>query len=162
LLVTADHHDGKGVAQGLSGLNQQRGLAGAGAGDQIQHQHAAIREQPAVAGGELGVFRQNVLFQADPARFGSVVVNRAARVVVVGVLSLGMGMGDRLAFAATASSTHLFDLQLLDSHFVTAGQPPLVRRSAAIGSRRRADTDRTVRRPLSLERSSGTTRGPAG
>ncbi len=126
LLVTADHHDGKGVAQGLSGLNQQRGLAGAGAGDQIQHQHAAIREQPAVAGGELGVFRQNVLFQADPARFVSVVVNRAARVVVVGVLSLGMGMGDRLAFAATASSTHLFDLQLLDSHFVTAGQPPLV------------------------------------
>ncbi len=67
LLVAFDHRDRNIGLQVVDGAHQQRGLARTWAGDEIQRQHAFLRESRAVLVGIGAVFRQNVALDLDDA-----------------------------------------------------------------------------------------------
>ena len=77
LLVAFDHRAGDAPVQALERFREQRGFAGAGAGDQVQHQLFAGGKAGAVAGGNLVIFVQHVDFHlqhlalADTRRVGT-------------------------------------------------------------------------------------------
>ena len=80
LLVALDHGDGHLLAQRFDGAHQQAGLAGAGAGDQVEREHAVMGEPAAIVGGMRVVDGEDVLLDAHHAflaHAGCVGVGRA-------------------------------------------------------------------------------------
>ena len=59
-MVTFDHGAGDAFIQPFEGFGQRRGSAGAGAGDQVQHQLFPRGKAGAIAGGELVILVQHV------------------------------------------------------------------------------------------------------
>ncbi|OIQ98697.1 hypothetical protein GALL_191970 [mine drainage metagenome] len=114
LLVALDHCDRQAAAQQLYGPDQQRGLARARAGDQVQGEDAEPGQALTVRSGEGVVLGQDILLDLHPAR---------RRDIGVGVFEgMVVGMARRLFPAATASAAH--------GPLLPSGPPrPLVRQS---------------------------------
>ena len=75
LLVAFDDRHRPGVAEVGQGPDQKRGLAGTGAGHEVERQGVGRREELPVDGGEAVVLRQYVLFDLDePAGLNLMVV----------------------------------------------------------------------------------------
>ena len=68
LLVAFDHRHRQPAAQQLDGAHQQRGLARAGAGHQIEREDAALRQRAAVALRDAVVLGQDVALDLHQAR----------------------------------------------------------------------------------------------
>ena len=101
LLIAFNHRAGGFLFQPQQGFRQQGGFAGAGAGDQIQHQLVFRGEARAVAGGQTVVFIQHVdfHFQHPPLALARRMGTRLA-VTVVQVASLRAGGGKVIGFHA--------------------------------------------------------------
>ena len=67
LLIALDHRQGVLVLEVLDAAGQQAGLAGAGAGDQVQGQDAPGLEPGAIGAGVLVVLAEDVLFDLHHA-----------------------------------------------------------------------------------------------
>jgi len=71
LLIAFDHQQGKlrlGALQAAQGFAQQRGLAGAGTGNQVERKNPVILEALAVAQRNLLVRPKNIFLQTDGTR----------------------------------------------------------------------------------------------
>ena len=111
LLVAFDDGDGQLALELLDGLHEQRGLAGAGAGDKVQRQDARRVEARAVGGGVGVVLAENVLLDlhhaglAGPAAVVMIVMPVLIAVVVMIVavvmivIVIVMAVGRRIAVA---------------------------------------------------------------
>ncbi len=107
LLVALDHRDGELVLEIGDGPHQQRGLAGAGAGNKIQRQHALLRQRRTVGVGVRVVLAQNVALDLDDALLAHAGDMDAGnpRAVIVGVVVVvraGMGVLDAVGMIAVA------------------------------------------------------------
>jgi hypothetical protein len=65
LLITLNHRAAVLAGQVTQGPLQQRGLAGTGGRDQIQHQDSLLLKQGAIKGGQPVVLGQDILFNGD-------------------------------------------------------------------------------------------------
>jgi hypothetical protein len=86
LLVAFDDADGQLVLEQFDGLAEQRGLAGTGAGNEVQREDAALVEPLAVGRGIGVVLGQDVLLDLHHARLahaGHVGAGRAGAVVEI-------------------------------------------------------------------------------
>ena len=105
LLVAFDHADRKTVLQLGDGADQQCGLAGAGARDQVKDEHLVGAEARAVVGGETVVLAEDVALDLDdavaaqagdrlPGRVGAAIDKPgiAMRVIVVRAMMMVMAV----------------------------------------------------------------------
>ena len=154
LLVALDHRQRQTSMQALDGVHQQRGLAGAGTGHQVQREDAVLLEVRAVLRGIIVVLCQDVALDLHHARLGharrmaaggtEAEVQQAVGMVMLVMMVMGMHMAidlavlaDMLVFvgampldmdltrSATACSTHKLLLYSTSNSLTRISVPPV-------------------------------------
>src|SRR5690606_27636039 len=121
------------------GAAEQRRLAGAGAGDQVDREDAEAGQPLAVGGGMGVVVAEDVALDAEGA--GAVEARDGETIAVAVPVVMGVPVGVVVGVpvlmivrvAAAAHRAHSLDLQLLDAQFLAAGDREAMAAAARAG-----------------------------